>query len=392
MVIKIQEKYFETKKIVFLSHMFPNTHSPLFAPFMAERAKALSKIVNLDIVAPVSYFPFIKKKLPPHKEKFNELEVYHPRYIGLPSNLWNFRWLSYFIMLKLLPRKILENCSIMHIEWIYPDAYAAVRFAKKNGIKTVGVVHGNEAIEYYGPTKLRKKYRKVLAALDRIIVVSKDLKNKLIKEYGVISESITVIHNGINKNEFKLFHKDGIRSRLGLPKGLPIGICVARLSEEKNIDILIKAVSLIKEKIFLIYIIGDGPLRDELRALIYSLGIENKVVLVGPVSNEKIALWLNASDFFCLPSQREGCPVVIHEALACGVPIVSTTVGAIPDLIYTDEYGILCPPSDSNAFAEIIEKAMLKRWDNEKISIYGKKFTWEKVAEQTVNIFHEVLL
>ncbi len=371
--------------------MFPNVLSPLNAPFMVERAKAISAFVDLQIVAPVSYFPFFRTNLPPVIELFHGIRICHHRYLALPSVLRSVRWIPYLVMLKKNLRKNILKSDIVHIEWIYPDAYAAVRYARKRGVKTVGVVHGNEAIEYFGPRANRKKYIKVLCDLDRVIVVSSDLKNKLTNEYFVDPNKISVILNGVDIKKFLPGNKNNARKKLALPMYSVIGVCVARLSEEKNLDVLIQAVAKVENESLLIYIVGGGPLKNKLQVLIDQCGVAERIRLVGPVLHDEVALWLNASDFFCLPSQREGCPVVIHEALACGRPVISTTVGAIPDLICSDDYGLLCPPDDVDALANLLKKAVSRTWDNEKISTYGRQFTWEKVAEQTVDVFHEVL-
>lgn len=375
----------------FLSHMFPNALAPLVSPFMVERAKALSALVDLEIVAPVSFFPFFRTNVPPQVELFDGLNVIHPRYLAFPPALWSLRWVPYLAMLKKNLRKRALESDILHIEWIYPDAYAAVQYVKNKDVKTVGVVHGNEAFEYYGPKSYRQKHIETFALLDKIIVVSADLKSKLIEKYFVKPEKITAILNGVDVGKFPIRNLDKARESLGLPINSLIGVCVARLSEEKNLDVLIRAVAKLKDESPSIYIVGDGPLKSELQEFIDHCGVDGKVKLVGSVAHDEVAMWLNAGDFFCLPSQREGCPVVIHEALACGRPIISTTVGAIPDLICHEDYGLLCPPSDVDALADLLKKAVSRTWDNEKISAYGKQFTWEKVAEQTVDVFRDVL-
>ncbi|MCD6356468.1 MAG: glycosyltransferase, partial [Anaerolineaceae bacterium] len=358
-------------RIVFLSHMFPNSVFPLSVPFMVGRAKAISQITETEIIAPVSSFPLIKRKLPALIELFDGLEVKHPRYLALPLFLWSFRWIPYLNMLRKIWGSLDLQFDILHIEWIYPDAYAVVRYAKKKGVKIVGVVHGNEAIDYFSSKSRRKKYIEVFSALDKIIVVSDDLKKKLIKEYCVDARKISIILNGVDINKFPTGNKINAREKLGMSIKSSIGVCVARLSEEKNLNILIQAVAKLKEKSPFIYIIGDGPLKDDLQKIIYHCGVDKRVKLLGPMPHDQIYWWLNASDFFCLPSQREGCPVVIHEALACGVPVISTTVGAIPDLIKDDRFGFLCEPDSVSEFTAIMKKAMSKKWDKEIISAYG---------------------
>lgn len=378
-------------KILFLSHMFPNGKFPFAAPFMYERANALQKMVTLEVVAPISYVPIVKRNHIPLMEQFKNLSVVHPRYIGVPSVLQNFRWVSYFVMCVRFWQNKKPACDIMHIEWIYPDAYATSRYAKKYGIKLVGVVHGNEAIEYFGKKNHRKKYVKAFGYLDKIIVVSNDLKHKLVNEYHVNENKISIILNGVDLKKFPVIDQKKARSKLELTSNKKIGVCVARLSEEKNLDILIKSVSEIANNKLRVYIVGDGPLKERLEAVIDELELSDSVKLVGPVSHDEIYWWLNSADFFCLPSQREGCPVVIHEALACGVPVISTTVGAIPDLIKDNRFGLLCEPDSVPAFTAIMKQAMSKTWDREIISAYGRQFTWDKVAKQTVEVFKSVL-
>jgi teichuronic acid biosynthesis glycosyltransferase TuaC len=378
-------------RVAFISHMFPNSMNPHTTPFMVGRAAALTRLVDTKIIAPVSYIPVLHKKLPKINEEIFGLQVFHPRYLTLPYYLYKYRWIPYFYMLNKSTYKALEGCDILHVEWIYPDAYAVAKYAKLNGLKTVGVVHGNEAIEYFGPRRFKPLIKKTICALDRLIVVSNDLKEKLVCEYDVSADKITVILNGVDLHDFPIIDQGNARSLLNLTSHEYFGVVVARLSPEKNLDVLINAIAGLGHKAPVIKIIGGGPERVNLESLISKLNVASKIQLIGEVPHKDISNWLNAADFFCLPSQREGCPVVIHEALACGIPVVSTTVGAIPDLINSKEYGLLCPPSDVTALAELLVKVCTIKWNREKISSYGRSFTWDKVAAQTATVLQETL-
>lgn len=371
--------------------MFPNEISPFSVPFMLERAKALANNIPLEVVAPVGFFPFFKNEMPELYECIDDMSIYHPRYLAVPSVLWPIRWYPYLWTFRSFWRERQFECDILHIEWIYPDAFAVAKFVKKRGIKTIGVVHGNEAIEYFGPVKRRKRYSEAFSRLDHVIVVSEDLKLKLIKKYSVEPQKISVIVNGVDVKKFPLMEKKWARQQLKIPVDRTIGVCVARLSEEKDLHILIQVAARLKQESPMIYIVGEGPLRKKLEALVESLEIQDKIKLVGAVAHDDVATWLNAADFFYLPSQREGCPVVVHEALACGVPIIATAVGAIPDLIRDDRYGLLCEPDNVTAFAEIMKKAMSMKWDRNTISAYGRQFTWDKMARETVKIYKSIL-
>ena len=378
-------------RVLFLSHMYPNGINPFNAPFMSERAIALSRLVDLDIIAPVGYFPFFKNKLPPYLERFNGMDVRHPRYFGVPSYFWKKRWISYYMMCRSLWEKTSLPYDIAHIEWIYPDAYAFLHYARMLKIRTVGVVHGNEAIGYFESKSHRPHYKKALKRLERIIAVSADMKRKMIAEYEVEPEKIVVIHNGADLTKFPVIDKFEARMKINLPLSASIGICVARLSPEKNLDVLIEAIAMLGENAPLMYIVGDGPLRDKLAQMIRKKNVDAKIKLAGPVPHNEIHNWLNACDFFCLPSQREGCPVVIHEALACGLPVISTTVGAIPEQICSDDYGLLCQPSSAKELSALIAKTSIISWDRKKICTYGRRFTWQNVALQTVKVLEEAI-
>jgi len=379
---------------LFLSHMFPNSIEPLFAPFVAERAKAIKQYIDdIDIVAPTSYFPILKKSPPPYNELFNKLSVTHPRYLGVPSFLDHYRWIPYCYMLhKLWLGKPLRY-NIAHIEWIYPDAYAFIKYAKsrKKNIKTVGIVHGNEAIGNIEEITDRRLYINTLKMLDKIISVSEDLKQKMVNSFGILEEKINVITNGVDLSKFPLMDKLEARQMLNLAYDEKIGVCVARLSHEKNLGILIEAMSQLNDMKLKIYILGDGPLKNHLNSLIEKYNVRGRVILAGAIPHDKIFKWLNAADFFCLPSLREGCPVVIHEALACGLPVLSTNVGAIPDLIKDEKYGLLCDPDDIEGFTNVINRALIMNWGRENISNYGRQFTWDEVAKKTVDIYRELL-
>ena len=83
--------------------------------------------------------------------------------------------------------------------------------------------------------------------------------------------------------------------------------------------------------------------------------------------------------------------MVVHEALACGIPVVSTRVGAVPDLVCSAEYGLLCPPDDIPQLAVQIATALATTWDRQRIAAHGRQFTWENVVRETVQVYQKAL-
>jgi glycosyltransferase involved in cell wall biosynthesis len=372
--------------------MFPNSLEPLFAVFVKEKAKALSKLVNLEIIVPVSYFPFLRRRgRIKYHEEFDGLSVTHPRYLALPNLLFSYRWLPYYITLKNLFKVRKYKYDIINVEWVYPDCFAAMRCAHKYGKKVVVTIHGNEAIGYLDNINKKKKYIQTLLEVDHIVSVSNDLKNKMVNDYGIHESKISVLPNGIDLKKFFLIEKGEARRKLGIKHSdNKICVSVTRLSEEKSLHTMIEALKYCDKNIYL-YIIGDGHLKDFLKEKIEALAFQDRVFLLGPLPHNIISWWMNAADFFLLSSIREGCPVVIHEALACGVPIVSTNIGGIPDIVENGIHGLLCPPDNPEEFAKSLMAAISNTWDRLEIAKYGQSYTWDRVAENMVQIYRELL-
>jgi len=114
------------------------------------------------------------------------------------------------------------------------------------------------------------------------------------------------------------------------------------------------------------------------------------VEIVGQIPHKKIAEYMKNADFIILPSWSEGLPTVLVEAMACGLPVIATNVGGIPEIINKD-VGILVEPKNPEKLAKGIMYAISKKWDRRLISDYIKNYTWEKNAEKTIEVYEEVL-
>ena len=380
-------------KILFLSHLFPNIKRPLDGVFIYEKAKALRNFVETTVVAPLPYVPFCKNfKGFANIEQYKGIVVERPKYLTFPDFMFSYRWFTYFKAVMKLLKMNNFKFDIINVEWVYPDCYAAIIIARELKKKIIVTVHGNEALGCFDPGWKRRKYVWALMNVDHIIAVSNDMKTKMVSQYKIPNSKISVLPNGINPQDFFLLDPHEARMRLQLhnSKHYKVLICVARLSEEKALETMIEAISFVKDKV-LLFILGDGPQKLLLSNLINKLNLGNSVYLKGAIPHKDINLWLNAADFFCLSSRREGCPVVIHEALACGIPVLSTNVGGIPDIINSAQYGMLCDPDQPREFANMIMRALQTQWDKKTISDYGQGYTWNNLAEKLVGIYKKVL-
>ena len=171
----------------------------------------------------------------------------------------------------------------------------------------------------------------------------------------------TVIYNGIDTNRFappETRHP-----------GAPVVACVSRLVDLKRHDVLLKAARrLVDDGIaFRVRIVGDGPARAGIEAMIADLALGDVVELTG--ARADVDQILKDSDIFALPSSTEGLPMTIIEAMACQMPIVATRVGGIPELVDDGKNGILAPVGDVDALSAAL-RAVIS--DTEQRSAMGK--------------------
>ena len=194
----------------------------------------------------------------------------------------------------------------------------------------------------------RKKFSSwALKNVSGVICVSKDLEN-IAKALG--AKSSIVIPPPIDFSEFK-------ENSVSAPEKERVIISVAILTPIKGMSYLIRAMRSISDS--KLVIIGDGPEKKELESLSLNLGLSDRVFFLGWV-NHGSQFWnrLQSSTVFVLPSISEGLPRALIEAMVCGLPVVATAVGGIPEVIRDGVNGYLVPPKDEEALSEAIEKIL----------------------------------
>ena len=192
----------------------------------------------------------------------------------------------------------------------------------------------------------------------RVIVTVSDYAKKFLQErFPERAARIRRIYNGLNLAEF---------GRAVFSSAPPLILAVGRLIAKKGFADLIGACGLIVErgKSFQCEIIGEGPLENELRGQIERLNLQNRVVLPGAKPQREVRQRLAAANVFVLPSVidpeggMDNLPTVIMEAMATGLPVVSTKIGGIPEMVVENETGFLLRPGDAVALADAIEKVI----------------------------------
>jgi glycosyltransferase involved in cell wall biosynthesis len=379
--------------------MYPNRRSPSFGIFVQEQARKLQQIFDLEVMAPVPWFPFINT-VPKYKhfqslekeEYFNGIKVYRPRYFLIPKFFKFLDYYLYFHVLRHFLAKVFKNndFDIIHSHWGYPDGLAGLRWSRNLKKKCILTVHGNESICFFERSLRKKIILRQLKNFDHIITVSNDLRSKLLKEYSVPGNKVTIIPNGIDTIKFFPIDKIEAKIMCGLNISKKYILSVCRLSPEKGLEYLLRAFSLMANDDLRLIIVGDGMLRDSLTELSRNLNIDDKTIFIREINHGNLYKYYNAADVFCLPSLWEGSPCTIIESMACGTPIVSTNVGGIPDIV-TDKCGLLVGSKNSVELSDALKHSITKQWNREIIVSISKQYAWSEVTNRIQKVYERIM-
>lgn len=247
-----------------------------------------------------------------------------------------------------------QGIDHIHAHFATFPAAAAMIIKRLTGIPYSFTAHGSDIHVY----KHRFRMRDKVINSDFVRSISNYNKNIIINASGSdVEDKIKVIHCGIDPEVFSSTPEKKIDQPLNF-------ITIASYEEVKGHKYLIEACKkLADDKIdFHLHLIGDGPLRNTVAEQIKSLGLSEKITIHGSMPREEVAKKLQTSDIKILPSiltkrgDREGIPVAIMEAMAMGLPVISSKLSGIPELVGHDTTGILVTPQDSIGIYQALKK------------------------------------
>jgi len=270
-------------------------------------------------------------------------------------------------------------------------------------LKEIGVITGKVVTTFHGydmsryvRTQGNEVYNFLFEKGDLFLPISERWKEELIK-MGCNEQKILVHRMGVDTDKFKFSQRKSHEGNIRL-------LTVARLVEKKGVEYGIRAVArVLRENPNIEYsIVGDGPLRNELETLIEKLGVGSQVKLLGWQEQDKIAELMDKADILLAPSvtskdgDQEGIPVVIMEALAKGLPVLSTWHSGIPELVQDGKSGFLVPERDVDALAERLEYLIEHPEIWPEMGRAGRKFVEEhynidKLNDRLVEIYKKLL-
>lgn len=276
-----------------------------------------------------------------------------------------------------------ERPSLVHGHFLVGVGPAAVRVAKALGIPSVLTVHGTDArwlLDGNIQQRFRDDMRWAAASADRILAVSSEIADGL-RSIGVPAERLEVVAMGADSEIFRIRDRKLVRRRLLLGEDVETVLFVGRLTEAKGASVLEDALRYLRRRKGRLECVAAGPVvrpSTEIRSL-------------GVLDAEELALWMSAADVVCLPSFGEGTPVSLLEALACGTPVVATSVGGVPDVLIAGENGLLVPPGDVEALAEGLAATLARDWSPEKLRASSEPYWWSHVSTRIANVYAGLL-
>jgi glycosyltransferase involved in cell wall biosynthesis len=385
-------------KVLSLSTVFPNPVEENLGPFVRHRLQQVARLHRVEVVAPIALIDYGERRFRkpgiPVSRLDGPLRIHHPRWLYLP---WGGYTSAFCLAARLTPffRRLLREYSfdVIDSHFAFPDGIAAALVGTALGSPFTITLRGNEVMHAQSRGK-RRWIRWALQRAARIMTVSESLRRFAISN-GVDETRVHTIPNGVDPDIFYPRQYAETRARLGIPEGRPVIVSAGFLIERKGHHRVIRALSEMRRKgsNAELWIIGgpgrEGQFEKHLHREVREHALESTVHFTGNVKPAVLADYMSAADVVCLASSREGWPNVVHEAQACGAPVVATEVGGVQDMIPGSEYGFVVPTGDEEALRAALCKAIETRWDRAGITKWGRARSWQQVGIETAEVLGE---
>lgn len=379
--------------LVVFSSLFPNALQPGAGLFVRERAFRLGQRLPITVVSPVPWFPLqglLRRLRPgwrppaPHFERQGAVEVHFPRFLSLPGlgrrfDAWSMA-LAAWPLLRRLQRQGRLHAIDAHFG--YPDGTAAARLARWLGVPATVTLRGTESRHASDPV-LGPQLARALKGLDRVFSVSDSLRQVAL-QLGVPSDRTKVVGNGVDLSRFQPLPQGECRAALGLPVDARVLVTVGGLCERKGFHRVIALLPALRQRFPTLHYLAvggpspEGDWTERLKQQARDLGVADIVHFTGPQPPDALRRYLSAADVFVLSTRNEGWANVFLEAMACGLPVVTTTVGGNAEVVCRDDLGRLVPFDDAPRLQAAIDDALRHPWDRAALRAYAEANTWDR--------------
>jgi teichuronic acid biosynthesis glycosyltransferase TuaC len=379
-------------KVLSLSTNYPRPDDPHRGLFVRSRLQHVAEILPVRVVSPVALVEYGGRKQAegqaPARRRDGNLDVFHPRWVYPPMGGMANGW---FLAARLLPflRAMRREFpfSVVDAHFGHPEGVAASLLGAALGVPFTVTLRGSEVM--HAQWRGRKRWIAwAMRRAARVIAVAESLRRFAIG-LGVDPERVRTIPNGVDADVFYPRPYAESRARLGMPADRPVILTAGHLIELKGHHRAVLALAELRKRGSRaeLWIIGGAgrvaSFEAQIRDAVRRHELEDAVRFVGAVPQAVLAEHMSAADVFCLASSREGWPNVVHEALACGAPVVATNVGGVEDMVTAAEHGTIVPAGDQEALTAALGAALEERRDRARIAAWGCSRSWSQVARET---------
>jgi len=299
-------------------------------------------------------------------------------YIPKLGSRWNHRLMARPLGKTLARIRAEFAFDLVLGSWLYPDGCALARLSQSLGFPYWLICQGSDAHAYL---QMPVRRRLIVAAAQRsrgVITRSADLARRLAAA-GVAEEKLHPVYNGVDT---QMFHPPG-DARVAREAGYLL--FVGNFLPVKNPLLLLESWRLARQKLpdrdLRLVMIGAGPLEAEIRARAATLGLAGSLALPGRLPPAEVAEHMRAACCLVLSSHNEGVPNVVLEAFASGLPVVSTDVGGINEVLDAAFLGRLVPPGDPESLATALAEIVRSPREREAIVARSARFGWTATAQ-----------
>ncbi len=382
-------------RILSISTLFPNAHTPRFGTFVARQMEALAAKDGWDVtvINPIGVPPVAAGRYAPlAKAAIDDVEggvqVYRPRFTLFPK--FGGRFNPTMIARKVLPlaRRLHAEkpFDLLDAQFFYPDGPAVAKLAKALQLPFSIKARGAD-ISHWGEIEYsRAAMVDAAEAAGGLLAVSEKLRLDM-GDIGLPVEKIAVHYTGLNRDLFRPLDRGQCRTHLAekcdmvlRPEETLIS-SVGALIPRKGQVLLVNMIANMPDT--QLALVGRGEDREMLVAEAKRLGIANRVHMLGGLDHRELPIVLSASNVMALNSASEGLANAWVEALACGTPVVTTDVGGARELVQAETAGRLVPydqEMDPTPFAAAIQDVIAANYAQAEVATNAARFSWEANA------------